>query len=64
MKKTGVLLRIIASPFVLGLILIAYILGAFKRWVQFLKYGGEWINYDKDETVTIQKIYEEIRDSK
>ena len=55
------ILRIIASPFILGLILVAHIFYSIKRTLHFIKYGGEFINYDKDERATIQKIYEEMK---
>ena len=56
-----IIIRILGFPFVLGLIFLSYNIRAFKRAIDFLRYGGEWINYDKNERITIQKIYEELR---
>lgn len=55
MKKY--ILRIIAYPFVLSTILIAYIYHAINNSMRFLRYGGEWIAYAKNDTKTIQDVY-------
>ena len=51
------IVRILASPFVLAIILIGFNYSAFVRWINFIKHGGEFINYDKDEKTTIHDIY-------
>jgi len=63
MKNKNILLRLLVSPFILGMMIITYFYGAIKRWLYFLKYGGEFINFDKDkdENITIQKIYELLK---
>jgi hypothetical protein len=63
-QKPKLFLRYAASLFVLGLILIAALFNAFRRWIAFLKYGGEWINYEKDEKTTIQDIYNQLKNKK
>ena len=57
------ILRIIVAPFVLGIILTAYIYFSFRRTYHFIKYGGEWINYDRDDRITIQDIYQKLKDN-
>ena len=52
--------RILAFPFVFGVILIGYNVSVVHRSLLFLKYGGEWINYDKKmNRKTIQDHYNE-----
>jgi hypothetical protein len=53
--------RILAAPFVFGLVLITHVFFAFKRTIYFIKYGGEFSNYNKNEKATIQAIYEELK---
>lgn len=61
MKKLKLLRRILSSPFVFCIILIAYFVGAVKRFILFLKYGGELITYVNDEPPTIRDIYMELK---
>lgn len=61
MKTKNLILRIIVSPFILGLMLIKYNYACIERLFYFLKYGGEWINYDKEENLTIKKVYEVLK---
>ena len=61
-KSTGLMIiRIIISPFLLCIFLITYIIFAVKRFILFIKYGGEWINYEPDEKITIEMIYEQLK---
>lgn len=54
--------RIIVSPFVFGLLLTTHIFFVFKRTWGFLKYGGEWIDYNKkNEVKTIKDIYNKLQ---
>ncbi len=55
------IIRIISSPFILGLVLITHISFAFKRTFDFIRYGGEFSNYDKNERATIQDVYEKLK---
>jgi hypothetical protein len=64
MEKIKILLRFMAFPFVLGLILISYNYAAIKRAFYFLKYGGEFINYEKNEQIRIHDIYLELKKKK
>lgn len=61
MKTTKIIIRLLISPFLLGIFIVTYFLFSIKRLYHFVKYGGEWINYDKNEKITIQMIYEELR---
>ena len=63
MKKKRLLLRLLASPFILGMLIIVYIYYSIRRWLDFMKYGGEFINYEKEDQKTIQQIYEQLKNS-
>lgn len=60
----NLLLRLIALPFILGLILIKYKYHAIRNAICFLFYGGEWITYAKEDKVTMQDIYMELKNKK
>lgn len=61
MNKRKILLRLLVSPFILGLLMVTYSYGCIKQWFKFIRYGGEWINYEKDEYKTIKDVYELIK---
>ena len=56
-----VLLRIIVSPFVLCIMLIALIIEVGRRMSKFIQYGGEFVNFDKDTNATIMYVLEELK---
>jgi len=62
-KIKNLILRIIAYPFILGLILIKYNYHAISNSIFFLFYGGEWITYAKEDKVIMQDIYDELKKS-
>ena len=55
-------LRLITCPFVFALIFISHNLFVLKRTYHFLKYGGEYINFEQDERATIQSIFEMLKE--
>ena len=61
MKKINLILRIIAYPFILGLILVKYNAHAIINSIFFVRYGGEWITYAKEDKTTMQDIYLELK---
>ncbi len=63
-KIINPLLRIIAFPFILGLILIKYNAHGIINAICFLRFGGEWITYAKEDKVTMREIYEELKNEK
>lgn len=63
MKTIKLILRIISYPFILGLILLTYNAHAIINSIYFLLYGGEWITYYKQDKITIQDIYLELKKS-
>lgn len=58
------ILRLMAFPFILSIILIKYNYHAIRNTVCFLFYGGEWITYAKEDKVTMQDIYMELKNKK
>jgi hypothetical protein len=62
MNKRNLIPRIIASPFLLFVILISTIYKSFKIWVFFIKHGGEIITYEKGEPTRLSNIYELLKE--
>jgi hypothetical protein len=61
MKTISYILRTLISPFILIIILTRFIYEAIKRTVLFIRYGGEFINYDSGtNTKTIADVYSKI----
>ncbi len=61
MTKRRIVLRFLVSPFILGILIVSYAYGCLKRFVIYLRYGGEWITYhEKDSYKTIDSIYYDI----
>jgi hypothetical protein len=56
-----IITRIIVAIFLLPILLIAHNFFAIKRVIQFIRYGGEIILYKKDEQLTIENIYQELK---
>lgn len=59
--KAKIILRVLAAPFVFFIILIPTSFNIIKRVAMFLRYGGEWINYTKDDKITIEMIYKQLK---
>lgn len=62
MNKKRFVLRLVVSPLVLGLLLVTYIYQCVKHWIGFIRYGGEWITYQKDDPKRMNDIYYLIKD--
>lgn len=54
-------IRIIVSPFVFMLLFITHNLFVLRRFWHFLKFGGEYVNFEENEKATIQDIYNELK---
>lgn len=62
-NKKRFLLRILVSPFILGMLMTTFLFAAVRRWFFFLIHGGEFINYEKDENgKTIQDVYKLVEE--
>lgn len=64
MNKNKLLLRIIALPFVLVLVLITAVSNSFYTAYLFLRWGGEWITYKKGTRKSINDIFEQLTKEK
>ena len=62
MKTINLIKRIIVSPFVLGILLITHGFFVAKRTIEFIRFGGEYVKYDKEETKTIRNLYDLIKE--
>ena len=51
-------MRIIVLPFVLATILISFNYQAIIRCINFVKYGGELVDFKKDDKQTMREILE------
>jgi hypothetical protein len=59
----SIFMRLILSPFMLSMSLIVFIYKAFYITILFVRYGGEFIAYRKDDRETIFKIYEHLKNN-
>lgn len=53
-------MRIVASPFVMGLFAVFYFGLVIKSGVHWIFWGGEMIAYGKDTRATIVKVYDKL----
>lgn len=56
-------MRIILSPFLLVMSLVPFIWKAFYLTYLFVRYGGEFISYRKDDKPMIFSIYEHLKNN-
>ena len=63
MNKIRVISRILVSPFILGVFIVSYIFLAIRHFINFVRFGGEFITYQKDELTKIDDIYKYIKQS-
>jgi len=61
-NRRGFWRRLIAFPFVFALILIMNIISVLNRAWHFLRYGGEFVNFEENERETISGIYEMLKE--
>lgn len=57
MHKRKVVLRLIVSPFVFGILFVTYTHGLLKAFVKFIRWGGEWKTYEKEDPARMLEIY-------
>jgi hypothetical protein len=57
----NIVLRVIALPFIFGMFAVIHVAITVKGTWFFLKYGGEFMAYLKDDKPTIAKIYEQLK---
>jgi len=57
----AIIIRIILLPIAAILHLIPHVMGFTASLILWVRYGGEFTIYQKDERVTISKIYDELK---
>lgn len=62
MLKRKLILRLIVSPFILGLLLCTYTFGCLKHWIKFIRFGGEWLTYEKEDPKRMEHIFQLLKD--
>lgn len=55
-------LRLIAFPFVFALLFIAHTAFVLKRTYYFLKYGGEFVNFEQNEKATVSDLFNMLKE--
>lgn len=60
-SKYKLALRLFASIPFLAVILISALIGSIRTWIMFIRFGGEYIVYDKDNVATMDKIYNQLK---
>lgn len=63
MNKRLFIMRLILSPFLLVIALVPNIVSSFKLTYLFVRYGGEFISYMKDDKATIFGIYQHLKNN-
>lgn len=53
-------LRLIALPFIFGVIFIGYNYSLIHHLIHFVRYGGEWITFDNNSKNTIRELFNKI----
>lgn len=61
MNTNRLFLRIIASPFIFGVIFIAWQYHFVKHFISVMRWGGEWATYEKDDPATMTSIFRELK---
>jgi hypothetical protein len=66
MKKTDfairLIIRIIASPFLLSLMAVGSALNLVKIGIMFVRYGGEWFQYEREDKILVKQLIIELRE--
>jgi len=62
MKKKKIVLRILVSPFLLGLLVLSHLYMGIEKWIMFLRFGAEYITYDKNSITMINDVYQIVKE--
>ena len=62
MNKKTLFLRIIVSPFVLGILAVTYAYEFVKHFIAFMRWGGELITYKKEDQKRIGDIFDLLKE--
>jgi len=56
--------RLIASPFVFAILIIAHGMFVVKRFYHFLLFGGEYVNFEENEKESVSEIFLMLKEIK
>jgi len=62
MNNKKIVLRLLVSPFILGILFITYTYQCVKHFIGFVRYGGEWVTYEKEQVKVMADIYKVLKD--
>ena len=62
MNKRRMIPRLIISPIILALLICTYAFGCFKHFIKYIRYGGEWVSYTKDDPKRLEDIYKLLKE--
>jgi len=61
-NKRNFIPGLIASPFVFALLFLTHNFFVFNRFWHYMKFGGEYINFEKNEKHTINEIFNMLKE--
>jgi len=61
MKTVKLIARIVLSPLIFVIVFVFTFIVAVRNLILFVRYGGEFINYNKDDSKHIYDIYELLK---
>jgi hypothetical protein len=61
MNKKNLLARILVSPAILLLLAISYTYGFVKHFIGYIRWGGEWLTFHKDDRKNVDDIYKLLK---
>jgi len=63
MNKNLFIMRLLLLPFLFVMALVPNIYRAFYITILFVRYGGEFMSYDKTDKATIFRIYSHLKNN-
>ena len=57
------ILRLLTLPFIFGVVFIGYNYSLICHLIHFVRYGGEWITFNKDSKDTIRELFNKIENT-
>lgn len=62
MNNQKLVLRFIASPLILGILILTYSYNCIKHFLKYLRYGGEWVTYNNEDPKRMEDIYKLLKE--
>jgi hypothetical protein len=61
MNTDRLLIRIVASPFIFGMIFVAWQFYFLRHFIRVMRYGGEWVTYEKETPADMTQILNKLK---